>query len=59
MLNKRALEALIYSGALDGFKIDRAILINTYPSAVRQAEQRQNDHDQSVTHRMFFIYLCA
>ncbi len=44
MLNKRALEALIYSGALDGFKIDRAILINTYPSAVRQAEQRQNDH---------------
>jgi DNA polymerase-3 subunit alpha len=43
MLNKRALEALIYSGALDGFKIDRAILINTYPSAVRQAEQRQND----------------
>jgi DNA polymerase-3 subunit alpha len=32
MLNKRALEALIYSGALN---------------------------DQSVTHRIFFIYLCA
>ncbi len=43
-LNKRALEALIYSGALDEFRIDRAILINTYPSAMRQAEQRQNDH---------------
>ncbi|CAC9559138.1 DNA polymerase III alpha subunit (EC 2.7.7.7) [uncultured Gammaproteobacteria bacterium] len=43
-LNKRALEALIYSGALDKFGIDRAVLIQTYPSAMRQAEQRQNDH---------------
>jgi DNA polymerase-3 subunit alpha len=42
-LNKRALEALIYSGALDVFKIDRAVLIKTYPSAMRQAEQQQND----------------
>ena len=42
-LNKRAIEALIYSGALDGFGIDRASLIKTYPNAVRQAEQRQND----------------
>lgn len=42
-LNKRALEALIYSGTLDEFKIDRAVLIKTYPSAMRQAEQRQND----------------
>lgn len=42
-LNKRALEALIYSGALDEFGIDRAALIKTYPSAMRQAEQRQND----------------
>lgn len=42
-LNKRALEALIYSGTLDEFKIDRAVLISTYPSAMRQAEQRQND----------------
>ena len=42
-LNKRAIEALIYSGALDGFAIDRASLIKTYPNAVKQAEQRQND----------------
>jgi len=42
-LNKRAVEALIYSGALDGFGIDRASLIETYPSAMKQAEQRQND----------------
>jgi len=43
-LNKRALEALIYSGALDDFGIDRAVLIKTYPSAMKQAEQQQNDH---------------
>ncbi len=42
-LNKRAIEALIYSGALDGFEIDRAGLIKTYPGAMKQAEQRQND----------------
>jgi DNA polymerase-3 subunit alpha len=42
-LNKRAVEALIYSGALDGFGIDRASLIKTYPSAMKQAEQRQTD----------------
>ncbi len=44
ILNKRAIEALIYSGALDGFGINRASLIKTYPNAVRQAEQRQNDN---------------
>ncbi|RUA03986.1 MAG: DNA polymerase III subunit alpha [Gammaproteobacteria bacterium] len=42
-LNKRALEALIYSGALDGFDTDRATMIQTYPIAMKQAEQRQND----------------
>ena len=42
-LNKRAIEALIYSGALDGFDISRASLIKTYPGAMKQAEQRQND----------------
>lgn len=42
-LNKRALEALIYSGALDEFGMDRAVLIKTYPEAMKQAEQRQND----------------
>ncbi len=42
-LNRRAIEALIYSGAFDFFDIKRATLISTYPSAVRQAEQRQND----------------
>lgn len=43
-LNKRAIEALIYSGSFDCFGIDRAILVKTYPGAVRQAEQKQNDH---------------
>ncbi|WP_428086160.1 DNA polymerase III subunit alpha [Candidatus Thioglobus sp.] len=43
-LNKRALEALIYSGALDVFGIDRATLIKSYPAAVKQAQQRQNDN---------------
>ncbi len=42
-LNKRALEALIYSGALDVFEIDRASLIKTYPNAMKQAEQKQSD----------------
>ncbi|MBT4668956.1 MAG: DNA polymerase III subunit alpha, partial [Candidatus Ruthia sp.] len=42
-LNKRAVEALIYSGALDGFGVDRASLIKTYPSAMKKAEQQQND----------------
>ena len=42
-LNRRAIEALIYAGAFDVFGIKRATLISTYPNAVRQAEQRQND----------------
>jgi DNA polymerase-3 subunit alpha len=42
-LNKRAIEALIYSGAFDVFGVDRASLLKTYPKAVKQAEQRQND----------------
>ena len=43
-LNKRAIEALIYSGALDEFEVDRASLIQTYPHAIKQAEQQQKDH---------------
>ena len=42
-INRRAIEALIYAGAFDIFGIKRATLISTYPSAVRQAEQRQSD----------------
>ena len=42
-INRRTIEALIYSGAFDVFDVDRATLINTYPSATKQAEQRQND----------------
>ncbi|MEC7595974.1 MAG: DNA polymerase III subunit alpha [Pseudomonadota bacterium] len=42
-LNRRAIEALIYAGVFDLFGIKRATLIATYPSAVRQAEQRQKD----------------
>ncbi|MBE8189496.1 MAG: DNA polymerase III subunit alpha [Candidatus Thioglobus sp.] len=43
-LNKTAVEALIYAGALDDFGVSRASLIKTYPNAARQAEQRQNDN---------------
>ena len=43
ILNRRALEALIYAGAFDNFGIKRATLISTYPNARSQAEQRQND----------------
>ena len=42
-LNRRAIAALIYSGAFDIFGVKRAILIATYPRAIKQAEQRQND----------------
>ena len=42
-LNRRAIEALIYSGAFDIFGVNRATLIATYPRAIKQAEQRQND----------------
>jgi len=42
-LNKRAIEALIYSGAFDVFGHNRETLIATYPRAIKQAEQRQND----------------
>ncbi len=42
-LNKRAIEALIYSGAFDVFGVDRASLFETYPKALKQAEQKQND----------------
>ncbi|MDC0964178.1 DNA polymerase III subunit alpha [Candidatus Pseudothioglobus singularis] len=45
-LNRRAIEALIYAGAFDIFGIKRATLISTYPSAVRQAEQRQSDQSK-------------
>jgi DNA polymerase-3 subunit alpha len=43
-LNRRAIEALIYSGAFDVFGVQRASLIKTYPVAVKQAEQRQKDN---------------
>jgi len=42
-LNRRAVEAFIYSGAFDVFGVNRATLIATYPRAIKQAEQRQND----------------
>jgi len=42
-LNKRAIEALIYSGAFDVFDHNRETLIASYPRAIKQAEQRQND----------------
>ena len=42
-LNRRAVEALIYSGAFDVFGVNRETLIATYPRAIKQAEQRQND----------------
>ena len=44
-LNKGAIESLIYSGSLDCFGIDRASLIKTYPNAIKQSEQKQNDYN--------------
>ncbi len=43
-LNKRAIEALIYSGAFDILGVNRESLIKTYPIAIRQAEQKQSDY---------------
>ncbi|MFP6776622.1 MAG: DNA polymerase III subunit alpha [PS1 clade bacterium] len=42
-LNKRAIEALIYSGSLDCFGVERSSLVKTYPYSFRQAEQQQKD----------------
>ena len=42
-LNRRAVEALIYSGSFDVFGVNRETLIASYPRAIKQAEQRQND----------------
>ena len=42
-LNRRAMLALIYSGAFDVFGVERATLITTFPKAVAQAEQQQKD----------------
>ncbi|MDR2213775.1 MAG: DNA polymerase III subunit alpha [Pseudomonadales bacterium] len=40
-LNKRVLEALIRSGACDGFGADRAVLLAAVADAVKMAEQNQ------------------
>jgi DNA polymerase III subunit alpha len=39
--NKRACEALIFSGALDGFGLNRASLLATLPLAIQVAERAQ------------------
>ena len=54
-LNKRAIEALIYSGSFDCFGIERASLLKTYPYAVRQAEQKQSDHSNGQSSLFFEI----
>ncbi|OGT47863.1 MAG: DNA polymerase III subunit alpha [Gammaproteobacteria bacterium RIFCSPHIGHO2_12_FULL_41_20] len=41
--NRRVMEALIKSGAMDGFGIHRASLIATLPTALQQAEQTLQD----------------
>jgi DNA polymerase-3 subunit alpha len=44
-LNKRVLEALVLSGALDGFGHNRASLMNHLPEAMRGAEQQARNRD--------------
>ncbi len=44
-LNKRVLEALIQSGAMDSLDANRATLMAQLPEAVRAAEQHQRDRE--------------
>ena len=44
-LNKRVLEALVSSGALDGFGHNRATLMNHLPEAMKGAEQQARNRD--------------
>ncbi len=44
-LNKRVLEALVHSGALDGFGHHRATLMNHLPEAMKGAEQQARNRD--------------
>jgi len=44
-VNKRALEALIRSGAFDSLKVDRSILMAAMPEAVKAAEQVAKNND--------------
>ncbi len=44
-LNKRVLEALLLSGALDGFGENRATLMHQLPEAMRGAEQQARNRD--------------
>ena len=44
-LNKRVLEALVLSGALDGFGPNRASLMNHLPEAMKGAEQQARNRD--------------
>ncbi len=48
-LNKRVLEALIYSGALDSLGQTRASQMNYLPEAVRAAEQELRNHQAGQT----------
>lgn len=42
-LNKRALEPLIYSGAFDSLKVNRATLLANCPAAMRWGESKQQE----------------
>lgn len=54
-LNKRALEALIFSGAFDSLKINRATLFYNLTAAVRSGEQKKQEraHGQKSMFAMF------
>lgn len=42
-VNRRVIEALIYSGALDCFKINRATLLHNLEKAIKSAEQKHKN----------------
>ena len=44
-LNRRVLEALIASGALDGLHDNRQAMLETVPQALQKADQKQKDKD--------------
>ncbi len=44
-ITRRALEPLIYSGAMDIFNKNRATMLNSLDDAIKQAEQTQRNHE--------------
>src|SRR3546814_7459962 len=54
--NKRVLEALICSGAMDGFGLNRPSLMKTLPKALQLAEARSEAHTSELQSLMRISY---